>query len=64
MPNQLPEIVWRRGIDLNPLDVTNDDDMRWLEACIWPDQVHRIERLRRQSMWPGRTLQRSSGPTC
>jgi hypothetical protein len=46
MPHRLPEIVWRRGIDLNPLDVTNDEDMRWLEACIWPDQVHRIERLR------------------
>jgi hypothetical protein len=46
MPSQLPEVVWRRGIDLNPLDVTKDDDMRWLEACVWPDQSHRPDRLR------------------
>jgi hypothetical protein len=46
LPERLPEIGWRRGIDVNPLDVADDDAMRWLESCVWPDQTHRLERLR------------------
>ena len=38
-------IVWRAGIDLNPLDVRNDDDMAWLETLVWPDQPDRAARL-------------------
>jgi hypothetical protein len=45
LPTQLPEIAWRGGIDLNPLDVWNREDMRWLETLIWPEQQHRRERL-------------------
>jgi len=40
------EIVRRRGIDINPIDVTTDDGARLLEAFVWPDQTERIERLR------------------
>jgi hypothetical protein len=40
------EIVRRRGIDLNPIDVTTDEGARLLEAFVWPDQTERIERLR------------------
>jgi hypothetical protein len=40
------EIVRRRGIDRNPIDVTTDDGARLLEAFVWPDQTDRIERLR------------------
>ena len=40
-------MVWRAGIDLNPLDVRNPDDVAWLEALIWPEQDFRRERLRR-----------------
>ncbi|MFI6155176.1 DUF2332 domain-containing protein [Kitasatospora sp. NPDC051170] len=43
---RMPEVVWRAGIDLNPLDVRSEDDMRWLEALVWPEQTHRLERLR------------------
>ncbi|MFJ2580140.1 DUF2332 domain-containing protein [Kitasatospora aureofaciens] len=43
---RLPEVVWRAGIDLNPLDVRAEDDMRWLEALVWPEQTHRLDRLR------------------
>ncbi|WP_188305172.1 DUF2332 domain-containing protein [Streptomyces sp. CBMA123] len=43
---RLPEVVWRAGIDLNPLDVRSEDDMRWLESLVWPEQTHRLERLR------------------
>jgi hypothetical protein len=38
-------VAWRAGIDLNPLDVTDPDDARWLEALIWPGDHDRQERL-------------------
>ncbi|MBP1232738.1 hypothetical protein JOE40_002382 [Arthrobacter sp. PvP102] len=47
LPSRLPEVVWRAGIDLNPLDINNPDDVAWLEALIWPEQDFRRERLRR-----------------
>lgn len=43
----LPEIASRLGLDANPLDLTNPDDARWLEACVWPDQADRFARLQR-----------------
>ncbi|GIE34912.1 hypothetical protein Ait01nite_079570 [Actinoplanes italicus] len=45
-PSRLPEVVWRAGLDLNPLRVTDSDDMAWLDALIWPEHTHRRERLR------------------
>jgi hypothetical protein len=33
---QLPAIAGRVGIDLDPPDLTDADDTRWLLACIWP----------------------------
>ncbi|GLI27678.1 hypothetical protein ARHIZOSPH14_19200 [Agromyces rhizosphaerae] len=47
LPDRLPEIVWRAGLDLNPLRVDDADDMRWLETLVWPEQVERRERIRR-----------------
>jgi len=44
-PERLPEIVWRAGIDLDPLDVNSADDVRWLETLIWPEHDHRRARL-------------------
>lgn len=46
LPERMPTVVWRAGIDLNPLDVGDGDDLRWLDALIWPEQEHRRERLR------------------
>jgi hypothetical protein len=43
VPRQLPHVVWRRGLDLNPLDVCNDDDVRWLRSLIWTEQAERFE---------------------
>ena len=40
-PVRVPEVMWRAGLDLNPLDVTDTEDVRWLEALIWPEQVER-----------------------
>ena len=45
-PTRLPEVVWRAGLDLNPLRVTDPADVAWLEALIWPEHHHRRERLR------------------
>lgn len=42
----LPGIAWRSGIDLNPLDVTDDDAMAWLATLVWPEQDERRDRLR------------------
>lgn len=38
-------VTWRAGIDLNPLDVVDDDAMRWLENLVWPEQDDRRARL-------------------
>lgn len=46
LPAELPRVVWRAGVDLNPLDVRKPDDVAWLEALIWPEQDFRRERLR------------------
>ena len=46
-PSVLPPVVWRAGIDLSPVDVTDDDAVRWLETMVWPEQEERRERLRR-----------------
>lgn len=35
----------RIGIDINPLDVSNEEDMLWLRALVWPDQADREIRL-------------------
>lgn len=45
VPTVLPDIVWRAGVDLHPLDVLNADDMLWLETLVWPEQQERRERL-------------------
>jgi len=45
-PTRLPEVGWRAGLDLNPLDVTDPADVAWLEALIWPEHDHRRDRLR------------------
>ena len=45
LPAALPEVVWRGGVDLNPLDVRDDDAMRWLETLVWPEHDDRRDRL-------------------
>lgn len=46
LPDTLPQIVWRAGLDLNPLDAGDPDDAAWLETLIWPEQEERRSRLR------------------
>lgn len=45
LPARLPAITWRAGLDLNPLDVTDDDDIRWLSCLVWPGEGDREQRL-------------------
>ncbi len=40
LPEEL-HIAWRAGIDLNPIDVTDTDAMRWLRALIFPEHLER-----------------------
>ena len=46
IPARHPEVVWRGGVDLNPLDVRDEDAMAWLGNLVWPEQDERLERLR------------------
>jgi hypothetical protein len=45
-PTRLPEVVWRAGIDLAPLDVADAADAAWLDALVWPGQHARLARVR------------------
>ena len=47
LPERLPEVVWRAGLDLNPLQANSADDRHWLASLIWPEQIDRAERLDR-----------------
>jgi hypothetical protein len=40
------EVVRRRGVDLNPIDVTAEHGARVLQSFVWADQAARLERLR------------------
>ena len=46
LPSSPVDVAWRGGVDLNPLDVSDDDSMAWLATLVWPEQEGRRERLR------------------
>lgn len=37
----MPVIESRMGIDINPIDVRNPDQVRWIRALIWPEHTDR-----------------------
>ncbi|MEQ1702771.1 MAG: DUF2332 domain-containing protein, partial [Ilumatobacteraceae bacterium] len=45
LPGTIPPIVRSIGLDIAPIDVADDEAVRWLEACVWPDQPERFARL-------------------
>lgn len=45
VPTALPEVAWRAGLDLNPLDAGDPDDVAWLRALVWPEHHDRRARL-------------------
>ena len=50
-------VATRVGLELNPVDLSNDAERDWLKALVWPDQVERFERLQKAH----RTVSRPSG---
>jgi hypothetical protein len=47
LPERNVQVAWRAGLDLNPLDCRNRDDVRWLKALVWPGEGQREEMLGR-----------------
>jgi hypothetical protein len=45
LPPAVPRVVWRRGLDASPINLHDDDAIRWLQACVWPDHHERRRRL-------------------
>ncbi len=45
VPAALPHVAMAVGLDANPIDVRDPAQARWLEACVWPDEVERFHRL-------------------
>lgn len=45
IPAEMPQIAARIGIDLNPLDVSDPDDVAWMRALLWPEHLDRVARL-------------------
>jgi len=46
VPTALPQIVWRAGLDLDPIDLADPERIAWLETLVWPEQSDRLARLR------------------
>ncbi|TMI18188.1 DUF2332 domain-containing protein [Candidatus Bathyarchaeota archaeon] len=45
VPNRFPEIASRLGVDLNPLDINDPENVQWLRALIWPEHRKRANQL-------------------
>jgi hypothetical protein len=46
LPETMPVIVWRVGLDLNPVDLNDADQVAWLETLVWPEEMDRLAHLR------------------
>lgn len=47
VPNRFPEIASRLGVDLNPLDLNEPENVQWLRALVWPEHQKRAYQLER-----------------
>lgn len=45
LPSSPPEVVWRRGLDIAPIDVHSAEAVGWLLACVWADHSFRRQRV-------------------
>jgi hypothetical protein len=41
LPEEMPSVCFRVGIDLQPIDVSNGSESLWLQSLLWPEQVER-----------------------
>ncbi len=46
LPDRGIEVGWRAGLDSDPIDVNDDDQVAWLEALVWPGEPDRLANLR------------------
>jgi len=47
VPVRNVDVVWRAGLDTNPLDPADPDDARWLAALVWPGEGAREQLLQK-----------------
>lgn len=45
-PIAIPKVQDRRGVDLKPFDLSDQNDQIRLLSYLWPDQTHRLNRTR------------------
>ncbi len=45
VPNRFPEIASRLGVDLNPVDINDPENVQWLRALVWPEHRKRANQL-------------------
>jgi len=45
VPNRFPEIASRLGVDLNPVDINDPENVQWLRALVWPEHQKRAHQL-------------------
>jgi hypothetical protein len=46
LPPTMPRVADRFGVDLAPVDLDDPDQLRWLEAFVWPEADQDRDRLR------------------
>ena len=52
IPAQFPPVSFRVGIDLSPVDLSDDEEYQWMMALVWPDHTDRAELLAAaRSIW-------------
>ena len=45
IPAQFPTVSFRLGIDLSPVDLSDDEEYQWMMALVWPDHTDRAKLL-------------------
>ena len=45
LPRRMPRIVWRAGLDLDPIDAADPLQAAWLQTLVWPEQTQRRANL-------------------
>ena len=45
IPRDFPDVAFRAGIDLHPVDLTDPDAALWLRALVWPEHEERASQL-------------------
>ncbi|HIM63538.1 MAG: hypothetical protein COB68_04760 [SAR202 cluster bacterium] len=45
LPDSIPKVVFRVGLDLSPVDISDPDAVDWLRALVWPERVDEAQML-------------------